>query len=333
MADVVAIGDVNVDLMMALDRYPSPGECAISQASTWQVGGSASNTAIVLSQLGVPTAMIGRVGVDPLASWVRTEMAEANVDIDAVRQDPECMTGCCVIPVSPDGERTMFTERGANARLSADDVDEPTIASARWLHASGYMLFTAEGRAAFAQAIETAAAHRLSVSVDIGIGAALAAHRDHLLGQLGAIDVLLANVHELAILTGDPNASDAATAVREHGTPSVVVKRGADGCGVVTSAGERNLPALGLDPVDATGAGDAFSAGVIAAQLAGFDWPSPLLFANALGGLSASRQGAGRALPGRAQVARLIRELEGSDDWIDWRTELATLRKRLGEGA
>ena len=333
MAEVVAIGDVNVDVLMAVDPYPAPGGCAISQATSWQLGGSATNAAIALRHLGLDTAMIGRVGVDPLATWVLEEMGAAGVDMGAVRQASDAMTGFCVVPASPDGERTMFTERGANARLSAEDVDESTIASAKWLHASGYMLFTPEGRAAFAQAIETAHAHGRSISVDVGIGRALATHRTHLRRQLPAIDVLLANDDELTILTGDREAGAAAHAVRAHGTDAVVLKRGASGCGAVTKTGEWELPAVKLDPVDATGAGDAFSAGVIAAQLAGLDWRSTVVLANALGGLSATRQGAGRGLPGRTDAAQLIQHMERSDDWADWHRELAVLKEWLGDSA
>lgn len=329
MADVVAIGDVNVDFLMSVERYPDPGGCAISQASTWQVGGSASNAAILLNRLGLDTAMIGRVGVDPLASWVTTQMVNAGIDMAAVGRDDDTMTGFCVIPITPDGERTMFTERGANERLSAEALDGRLIASAQWLHVSGYLLFTRAGRTAFAEAIDRAQRANVPVSVDVGIGIALEGHQEQLQARLTAIDVLLADEAELAILTGEDDPKAAARIARGEGTRTVIVKRGAAGCRAATDDDEWTLPALEVEPVDATGAGDAFSAGVIAGRLEGLDWRSAVWLANALGGLSVRCHGAGRALPDRAQIINAIQAQAPSDEGSHGTVELATLIERL----
>ncbi len=329
MAHVVAIGDVNVDFLMSVGRYPDPGECAISQGSTWQVGGSASNAAIVLSRLGLDTAMIGRLGADPLASWATTQMVDAGIDMAAVGQDAHAMTGFCVIPITPDGERTMFTERGANGRLSAEDLDDHLIATAQWLHVSGYLLFTHAGRTAFAEAIVRAQKADVPISVDVGIGADLAGHQGQLQRRLADVDVLLADEAELAILTGEDDPEAAARIAREQGAQAVIVKLGAAGCRAVTDD-EWTLPALDVEPVDATGAGDAFSAGVIAGRLVGLDWRTAVWLANALGGLSVRCQGAGRALPDRAQIVDAIQEQASSDNTTPGTAELTTLIEQLG---
>jgi len=329
MADVVAIGDVNVDFLMSVTHYPDPGECAISQASTWQVGGSASNAAIVLSRLGLDTAMIGRVGVDPLASWVTNQMGKAGIDMAAVGRDDDAMTGFCVIPITPDGERTMFTERGANGHLSAEALDKQLIATAQWLHVSGYLLLTPAGRTAFAEAIDRAHQANVPVSVDAGIGVALEGHQGQLQRRLTDIDVLLADEAELAILTGEDDPEAAARIAREKGTRAIIVKLGAAGCRAVTDD-EWTMPALDVEPVDATGAGDAFSAGVIAGRLGGLDWRSTVWLANALGGLSVRCHGAGRALPDRAQVINAIQAQAPSDDESAGTPEVASLIEQLG---
>lgn len=325
MSKVAAIGDVNVDVLMSLDRYPSPGEFVASRSSEWAVGGSACNTAIALRRLGLDVAMIARVGADPLSSWALDEMRAAGVDVQHIRRDDDAMTGLCVIPISPDGERTMFTERGANARICPDDIPEATLANARWVHLSGYMLLQPGAQRAFAKAVEVASRSGVPVSVDVGIGPTLEAHGDVLCQSLPAIDVLLSDEAELEILTDKADPVEAARALQALGISTVIVKRGGRGCWAITSDGRWTLPAFEIEPVDATGAGDAFSAGIVTGRIAGLSARSTILLANVWGAMGATVQGAGASLPGRDAARRFIANVRKSVDWADWQAEFDAL--------
>ncbi|MFB6287037.1 MAG: carbohydrate kinase family protein, partial [Candidatus Bipolaricaulia bacterium] len=202
--------------------------------------------------------------------------------------------------------------------------------TAQWLHVSGYLLFTHAGRTAFAEAIDRAQQASVPVSVDVGIGAALAGHRGQLRERLTAIDMLLADEAELAIVTGEDDPETATRIARAKGTRAVIVKRGAAGCRAATDDDEWTLRAPEVDPVDATGAGDAFSAGVIAGRLGGLDWRPAVWLANALGGLSVRCHGAGRALPDRAQLINAIQAQAPSDNGSPGTAELASLIEQLG---
>ena len=325
MAAVVAIGDINIDVVMSLDRYPSPGEFVASRSSAWAVGGSACNTAIALRRLGLNVAMIARVGVDPLSEWALDAIQRCGVATSGVHRDPESMTGLCLIPISPDGERTMFTERGANAQIGPDDIPEDEIAAARWVHLSGYMLLQPGARQAFAKAIDAAKRSGVPISVDVGIGPTLNAHADALRPCLPAIDVLFIDVEELEVLTNEADPVAAAHGLHDMGTGNVVVKRGRKGCCAVTDAGEWTLPAFAIEPVDATGAGDAFSAGAVAGHIAGLSARSTILLANVWGAMGATVHGAGASLPGRAAARRFIARVRASDAWADWQDEFDEL--------
>ena len=112
-------GDINVDVLMSISSYPQPGEDATAAKVVFRPGGSAANTALALTKLGVKTNMIGRTGDDTWADIALEPLAKAGVDIHYVRRDPEKPTGLIFIPVTGSGERTMFSYRGANLMISA----------------------------------------------------------------------------------------------------------------------------------------------------------------------------------------------------------------------
>lgn len=118
MPQVIALGDINLDIMAYIPRYPSCGDDGLAGRASVQSGGSAANTAIVLAQLGVDVGLISRVMTDPLSEWVLAELTEAGVELSAVQRDHETMMGLMFIAVTPNGERTIFGYRGANARTS-----------------------------------------------------------------------------------------------------------------------------------------------------------------------------------------------------------------------
>ncbi|MFQ5343246.1 MAG: carbohydrate kinase family protein, partial [Anaerolineae bacterium] len=143
--DVVVVGDINVDILATVDHYPQPGGHGLAEELRMESGGSAANTAAALGHLGLDVVMMGRVGDDPLAEGALRGLRSAGVDMLYVQRDAEMTTGVMFVTITPDGERTMFGGRGANRRLSPDDIDATAIQQARWLHLSGYALLSESG--------------------------------------------------------------------------------------------------------------------------------------------------------------------------------------------
>lgn len=334
MPDVVVVGDVNVDILASIDRYPSLGGHGLAEELCMEGGGSAANTAVMLGLLGLDVLMLGRVGDDLLADRALRGMRSAAVDVSRVRRDAEATTGLCFVAVTPDGERTMLCGRGANSRLSPDDVDAAAIEEARWLHLSGYPLLSESGRAALRKSVDIARRAGTRVSLDVGIGPSTSQWRDAVLELAPAIDVLLPNDVEAESLAGETNPARVARHLQANGPQTVVLKLGARGCYVSAGSGEWAVPAFDVDPVDSTGAGDAFDAGVIAGRLAGLDLRSSALLASALGGLATSVLGAGRALAGPARVLEFLEEHRHHQQWVEWADEFnivcTWLRRSLG---
>ncbi|MDP9117338.1 MAG: PfkB family carbohydrate kinase [Actinomycetota bacterium] len=265
---VVCLGDVMVDVVAHLRGPIEPGSDRPAKIEL-RGGGSAANTAAWLAFAGIRTALIARVGDDPLGIWSRALLG-AGVHAP-LSTDLSLPTGTCIVLVGPDGERTMVPDPGANASLCPSDVDAALLTAPGHLHVSGYALFGEAAQAAL-HAMALARSSQMTVSVGAASAAPLRALGAAKFFELVGDDVLLvANQDEARVLT---NRDDPAQAVRAL---SARVGRAIVTCGVHSalwsSAGQAPLqsPAEPVVVRDTTGAGDAFIAGVLGALLAGGD--------------------------------------------------------------
>jgi sugar/nucleoside kinase (ribokinase family) len=134
---ILIIGDANADLSAALGRFPAEGDDAPISSLGWGSGGSATNVAAALALLGEPPKLLARVGRDPAAEVALGVARAAGANLAAVQTDESLATGLCFAAVSPGGERTFFSYRGANVALAPP----PSILEdVRWLHMAGQAL-------------------------------------------------------------------------------------------------------------------------------------------------------------------------------------------------
>jgi ribokinase len=259
---VVVVGDVNSDVVAVLSGHPAPGSDRPARIRT-AGGGAGANVAVHLARRGVDVLLAGCVGDDaPGAALVAELRAEGvRTALRTVRGAP---TGTIVSLVEPGGERSMLADRGANLHLRADDVPVP----ARHLHVSGYTLLDDGPRPAGVAALAAARAAGCTVSVDpASTGPLAAAGVDRWLADADGATLLLPNADEARLLTGCGDAADAARALAGR-FPLVAVSLGADGALWASGTVLLHRPALPAQVVDTTGAGDAFTAGLLAAWLA-----------------------------------------------------------------
>ncbi|WP_213450935.1 carbohydrate kinase family protein [Rhizomonospora bruguierae] len=275
---VVVVGDLVTDVLAAPAGPVAPGTDTPAHIRVTG-GGQAANTAVWLAAAGTPVTLVAVVGDDTAGRTRRAELADAGVD-RAVRACAERPTGTIVV-LAGGGDRTMLSDRGATLSLTSADIDAGLTPDAGHLHLSGYPVFAPETYEAARHAL--AAAHRqgMTTSVDAASAAPLrqfgaAAFLDCVRG----VDLLLANEDEAETLTGSADPAVAGRRLAET-VGVAVVKLGRDGalwCG--RDGTLLRVPAEAVDPVDATGAGDAFAAGLLACWTAGGD-PTAALRAGA----------------------------------------------------
>ena len=151
MPSILLLGDINVDVLMDVPVYPPPGGEAVTERLITRLGGSAANTAVVLSRLGLEARMLGRVGSDPWGQLALAALAEAGVGLELVQQDEAVATGLMFTAVTPDGERTMFGQRGANPLTDPSAISPDILGGADLLYLSGYALLEVPQREAAAR--------------------------------------------------------------------------------------------------------------------------------------------------------------------------------------
>jgi ribokinase len=263
-ARVVVLGDLMIDVVAHLDGAVAPGSDAPARIA-FRGGGSAANVAAWLAAAGVRPALVARIGADDRGRSAEAELRAAGVDT-RLTADPEHPTGTCVVLVVPGGERTMIPDAAAGDHLAPDDLPDELLGSGRHLHVAGYALLRRGSRAAARSAIERARAREMTVSVDPSSAALLS---PAFLDLARGADLLLPNVAEARVLSGEPDPERAARRLAES-VPGVVVKLGEQGALWTDGRELRRAAASSVhSPIDATGAGDAFAAGLLAARVNG----------------------------------------------------------------
>ena len=279
MSTVIVVGDLMADVVAWASAPLAHASDTPAQITT-HPGGGGANVAARLAEAGVPALLVARVGDDAAGASAVAELRRAGVELE-VAIDPLRPTGTCVVIVEPSGERTMLPDRGANAALAPGDLPIDEFTDGAHLHLSGYTLLDPASRPAGLVALEHARTAGMSISVDPASAAPLQEAGPHaFLGWTRHAALLLPNAEEAAVLTGARDPEAAAWALARDGR-EVVITLGADGA--LWSDGEHveRAPASPAPAqVDTTGAGDAFTAGWLAARLRGAEPAEALAAAN-----------------------------------------------------
>lgn len=287
--DVVAIGNAIVDVMAPaedadIDRLgmAKGGMTLVDEDRAHALyaamgpareisGGSAANTLAGLAALGARCGFIGQVAQDQLGEVFAHDIRAGGIAYDTPARTGQPATARCLIFVTPDGQRTMNTFLGASQFLPAAALDETVIADAAVLYLEGYLWDPEEPRRAMRRAIAAARAAGRKVAFTLSDGFVIARHGDDFRALIadGLIDILFANEHELAALTGQDDFHAGITALADA-VPVLVVTRSEKGAHAVSGGVHTSVPAAPVaHVVDTTGAGDLFAAGFLFGHVRG----------------------------------------------------------------
>jgi len=281
---VVCAGMIIADLFVSpLRSLPRPGELVVSDGFLLDAGGCAVNTAVILSRLGVRTGLVGKVGDDDYGGWLQRSLARRRILVDGVSTTRRSATSQTVIlPVDGEDRRYIHVP-GANAELAAADI-APALPGVRVLAIGGYLalpgLDPGEAAGLLAGARTRGTATLLDVVVPRGADNPSKALRP----VLPYVDCFLPNQDEARQVTGHDNPADQARALLDWGCASVIITCGADGAVYADPARAIQVRPHPVEVVDGSGAGDAFTAGIILGLVEGWPAEQRLRFAAALGG-------------------------------------------------
>lgn len=296
---IIIIGSLNLDIVVQVDRLPSPGETVHGRSITNVPGGKGANQAVAAARLGAPVVMIGRIGEDSAGELLRRALRDAGVD-DAAVHTAEGPTGTALIHTDKAGQNSITVVAGANAHLRAADLD----AEKERIAAASFVLAQLE------IPLETVAhLAKLCKGADVPLMLDPAPAQPLPSTLLRSVAWLTPNESEAAVLCGANHLQDeeAAACLFGMGAANVALKQGQRGVYVAgTSGAAFRSQGFVVDAVDTTAAGDCFNAAFAVALRRGDAVTDAARFANAAAALSATRHGAQPSLPLLAEVEAML---------------------------
>ena len=297
MADVTLIGNVNVDLIVRpVSSLPPAGSEQEVDAIEIRAGGAAAIAGLTLARLGVSPRIVGCVGDDRFGRFLLEELVDAGLGVADVRVIEGTGSGVSIALEAPDRDRSFLTSLGSLARFDGTLVPDDAL-GANFVFVGGYFLAPRMRGGATERILRAAKERGATTLLDTGwdpLGWP-SETRAEIEALLPAVDVFLPNADEAIGLTGAADPRAAAEAIAGRSGARVVVKRGPAGCAAVGGDGSvHEIAAPRVEASDATGAGDAFDAGLIAALLEGRSLPDALSFATRVGATVVSRPSSSR---------------------------------------
>jgi sugar/nucleoside kinase (ribokinase family) len=303
--DLVVVGDCNPDvLVLGGDVTPAfDQQEKLVDTISLVVGGSAAITAVAAARLGLSVALVAAVGADPAGSFMLDQLSREGVDVSAVVIRDQTATGMTVA-LSRGGDRAILTALGAMTSLTAADVPGSLLAGSRHVHVSSYFLLEDSLGPGLAGLLAAARAGGATTSLDTNWDPSGRWGDERLSAAIAQADVLLPNEAEALRLARAASLDAAASTLTGTGR-RLVVKLGERGALCADGAAQQQVSVEPMTPVDTTGAGDCFNAGLIAGLLQGLPLPEAAALGCATGALSTGAPGGTAAAPDPTAAAKL----------------------------
>jgi fructokinase len=266
---------------------------------------------------GTGTALMCRASEDGFGRFLVKTLEDAGVDTSLIRRSRRTRTPLAFVSLAADAEREFLFYGDPSAGFCPEDVDYDAIAKAKLIHFGSIGLIPEQSCAATLSAVDAARGHGLHVSFDANLRLDLwptaDAAREAITEGIERATIVKLSDDELEFLTGSRDPATSARRLFHPGLSLMVVTHGRYGCTFVTSETVGKAPSFSVVPVDTTGAGDAFMAGLLTGLLEHPNEPltserlyTMCRFANAAGALATTMRGGIPGLPSRAAVTALI---------------------------
>ncbi|HME26171.1 MAG TPA: ribokinase [Acetobacteraceae bacterium] len=293
---VLVIGSLNMDLVARCEHLPRTGQTVFGTDFFTAAGGKGANQAVAAARLGARVTMAGCVGDDQFGHDLVAGLRRDGVHSDAV-QTVAHPTGTALITIDAEGANTIVVISGANAACDTALVDRALAGAG----GPGILLLQHE-------IPEEANAHAIRAARTAGWFIVLnpAPARPVMPDLLPLIDIIAPNETEAAALTGSSDAREAARRLLAQGVRAALITLGAEGALYCDAGGELRCPAVVVQAIDTTAAGDAYIGGLAAALADDRSAADSLGFAAAAAGLAVTRLGAQPSLGTRQEVAEFI---------------------------
>lgn len=316
MVDVVALGELLIDFVS------TQSEVSLIEAPAFKKspGGAPANVMVALAKLGIASGFMGKVGDDPFGHFLAQTLENEGVDTAALSYSVQARTALAFVSLKADGERDFMFYRHPSADMlfTPDEVDEGYLRRAKMFHFGSISLIGEPSRSATMRGLEIARDAGLTVTYDPNLRLNL--WRDASTARAGMMEgwphaqVIKVSQDELEFLSGELNLEAGARSLWHDDLHLLVVTLGGSGCAYATEDNFGMVEGFSVKPVDTTGAGDGFVAGLIKGIYETErvwenkeDLAQVCRYANAVGALTTTKRGAIPALPNADEVEQLLK--------------------------
>ncbi len=301
---VVVVGSTMIDLVAYASRLPESGETLVGERFQMGFGGKGANQAVMARLLGAEVVMVNCLGTDAYGDMTLENFAAFGIDTANVYRVAGA-SGVAPIWVEADGSNRIIIIPGANHELTGDQAARSVRQTPDAAAVVGQLEIPQEVTAAGFRAARTTGA---TTVLNPAPAAALSSD------LLELTDWLIPNEVEFETLTGEsPDSDRALAAFAEETATRLVVTLGEDGAALVSAGFDRveRLPAPRVDPVDTTGAGDAFVGAFVVGLATGLGERDAVRLGNACAADSVTRPGTQSSFPRSERIEQLLAEIRG----------------------
>lgn len=290
------LGNVTEDILFRVPRLPLPGETLIANRRDRDIGGKGLNQALIAARCGLTVSLSCPVGEDTVSADLIRQLADEPLQANLVLI-PECSTDQSIISVSEDGENHIVSSTQAADSLTPDDA----IAALQGIETGDILLV--QGNLSYpTTSVAIKHVHARAGNVIVNPSPI----RWDYSPLLPFIDVLVLNVHEGQVLSGQRHPAEAAAYLLAAGAGEVVMTLGAAGAQWWRDGEHAEVPSAPTQVVDTAGAGDTFCSTYIAARARNATAAKALAVAANAAAITVSRHGTWSAFPSKQELARLF---------------------------
>jgi 5-dehydro-2-deoxygluconokinase len=306
--ELLTVGRISIDLYCGQLGASWHDATSFTKA----VGGSPTNVAIAAARLGRSAAVFTKVGADPFGEVALAELREFGVDVRYVGVEERLVTPLAFAVLDPPEDPPLLFRREApvpDLQLREGDIDADTARGVPVLWISGGAL-SAEPSASTVETMLRARARRPHTILDLDYRPTFWGSREEASARIGAAvthaTIAVGNREECAVAVGSDDPHEAARRLLEHGVELAIVKLGGDGVLVASSDQQSLIGPPSIEVLCGLGAGDAFGGALSHGLLSGWSAEHAVAFANAAGGIVASRLLCSQAMPYEDEVRELL---------------------------
>jgi fructokinase len=323
MSKVMTIGELLIDFV------PTENGTALKDVPQFEraAGGAPANVAAAVTTLGGRAHFIGKVGLDAFGDFLEETLQQKGVNTAYLLRTSQANTALAFVSIRADGERdfSFYRTPCADVLLEKEEIRDEWFQAGDIYHFGSVSLIQEPAKQATLAGVEKALHNGLIVSFDPNVRLPLwedaRQAKTEILHHIPQAHVVKLSEEELYFLTDIKDEALAVRSLFEGNVQLVLLTKGKEGCTYYTPHGMGSVPGISVQPIDTTGAGDAFVGGFLG-QLAKAEPESPsyfghlvrdkerleqmIAFANICGALTTTKRGAIPALPSYKEVQAII---------------------------